>query len=124
MDFAFLHTQSKTTGNRAHGQPKGNGATGLNPVTETDSAAFALFEDLCGQYEWCTDHGRAKMRKVLAALIGYYDTDFDAKNCAALNEMYDVALEDARLGRGDAEVENFSRNARARRINGQHTREV
>jgi hypothetical protein len=111
MEMSTQTNQTKT---------RGNGAHGLNPVTETDSAAFALFEDLCGQYEWVTEIWRAKMRKVLAALIDYYDTPFDAQNCAALNEMYDVALEDARLGRGDAEVENLHRDSLARRTNGQH----
>jgi hypothetical protein len=86
-----------------------------NPHDSIESCAFELFKELCGQYEWCTDVWRTKTRKVLEALIAYYDSDYHADVSREMAEMYEDALDDARVGRGDAEVENLLRDGRLAR---------
>jgi len=86
-----------------------------NPIDSIEEPAFQLFKNLCGQYEFWTDYGRAKSRRVLAALLAFYDSDYGADIYREMSEMYDDALEDARTGRGDAEVENSIRDGRLAR---------
>ena len=78
------------------------------PFGEIEESAFGLFTELADRYEWYGDEARAQMRKLLSALIEYF-----AYDTAVANEMvalYGEALEDARTGRGHAEVENFVRD--------------
>jgi hypothetical protein len=87
-----------------------------NPIDSIEKPAFALFKEMCGMYEFSTDPWREKMRKVLEALINHYDTDWD-KHSAYLEmcAMYADTLEDARLGRGEAELENWTRDSKAKK---------
>jgi len=82
-----------------------------NPFGQFESSAFELFKNLCGQYEFLTPEARAQSRKVLAALLAFYDSDSDIYKAMLL--MYDDALDDARTGRVDAELENLHRDVLA-----------
>jgi hypothetical protein len=86
-----------------------------DPIDSIESPAFELFKELCGQYEFWTPEARAKSRRVLAALLAFYDDDYSADVHREMAAMYDEALEDARTGRGEAEVENFLRDDRLAR---------
>src|SRR5215813_5476359 len=85
------------------------------PIDSNEEPAFELFKELCGQYEFWTPEARARSRRVLAALLAFYDSDYGADVYREMSEMYDEALEDARVGRGDAEVENSIRDGRLAR---------
>src|SRR5262245_48169438 len=84
-----------------------------NPIDSIEEPAFELFKTLCGQYEFWTPEARARSRKILAALLAFYDSDYGADVYREMSEMYDDALEDARVGRGDAEIENLHRDVLA-----------
>jgi hypothetical protein len=86
-----------------------------NPIDSIEEPAFQLFKELCGQYEWWTPEARAKSRKILAALLTFYDSDYGADISREMAAMYDEALEDARTCRGEAEVENFHRDVQRAR---------
>ena len=76
------------------------------PDRHLEVHGFPLFEHLCGQYGCCySDEWHTKMRKVLEALIECFEHDADIS--AALREMYDGALEDFRIDRNQAEIENW-----------------
>jgi hypothetical protein len=80
---------------------------------DPESLAFTLSKELCGQYMWCTEPWRDRSRKLLEALMEYFDYDPDI--AAEVVEMYEVTLEDVRLGRHEAEIENLHRDVQARR---------
>src|SRR5262245_42617975 len=84
-----------------------------NPIDSIEEPAFQLFKNLCGQYEFWTPEGRTKSRKILAALLAFYDDDYGADVYREMAEMYDDALDDARTGRGWAEIENLHRDVLA-----------
>src|SRR5262249_25405702 len=86
-----------------------------NPCDSIESLAFPLFEKMCGQYEWCTDVWRTRTRKVIEALLAYYDSDYYADVSREMVEMYEDALDDARTCRGEAEVENLLRDGQQAR---------
>jgi hypothetical protein len=87
-----------------------------NPITSIEEPAFALFKGMCGLYEWTTDAGREDMRKVLEVLINYFDTAWDKHSVfLEMCAMYADTLEDARLRRGEAEVENWMRDSKAKK---------
>jgi hypothetical protein len=52
----------------------------LSVLTEFEtSGGFEFFVTMCGQYEKCTDDYRTKMRKVIEALIEFFDYDADER---------------------------------------------
>jgi hypothetical protein len=78
------------------------------PIDSVETPAFELFDRLCGYYEWTNDPGRAQSRKILEAIIDYFS--YDASITDAMRVMYAGALEDARTGRNEAELENLKRS--------------
>jgi len=80
-----------------------------NPFGTIEEPAFELFKNLCGQYEWCTDVWGTRMRKLIEALIVYFDW-YEPNVSREMIEMYESAIEDARIGRGHAEIENMLRD--------------
>jgi hypothetical protein len=78
-----------------------------NPIA---SPALELFEGLCHEIRW-PDAARPKTHAVIEALIDYFEHDGEVHS--GLTDMYDGALEDARTGRIEAELENFERDADA-----------
>src|SRR5262249_32890722 len=80
-----------------------------NPDGFVEEPAFELFKEMCGQYEWCTDVWRTRMRKLLEALIGFFDW-YEPDVSREMVVMYWSALNEALIGRADAEIENFHRD--------------
>ena len=78
-----------------------------NPIDSIEKPAFKLLKTLCGQYPFYTDEARAKIRKLIEALTLRTFSDRE------MLEMWVSALEDARVGRGEAEVENLHRDVLA-----------
>jgi hypothetical protein len=92
---------------------KGTAMT-LHHLDTLEQPAFELCEALCCQYEFTTEPWREKSKILIDALISYffgYDEDFACE----LIEMHSDAVDDAKLGRGEAEVENLHRDTLARR---------
>jgi hypothetical protein len=88
---------------------------GHNEYLLPEERARALFDELAGTYEFITETGRATTRPVLEALITYCES-FTYRNIAGgMRETYEEALEDARTGRGIAEIENSIRDWRQAR---------
>jgi hypothetical protein len=75
----------------------------------TQELASRFCQGLCNQYEFTSEGWRAKSRELIESLIEYF-TDYDPVVADEMIHMYAVALEDARLGRGDAELENSHRD--------------
>ena len=86
----------------------------LERYASVDDLAYWLCKKLCGEYEWTSDPWRVKSQELIHALIAYFsDCECYATFAHGLNEMYLGAVEDARLGRGEAEVESLHRDTRA-----------
>jgi hypothetical protein len=79
---------------------------------EMDKAALTFFEDLSGRYEWHSDPYRLKSATVLEALIEFYR--YDDYISSRMIELYASALEDTRIGRGEAELENLRFDSKRR----------
>ncbi len=80
-----------------------------NPIDLFEMHSFRLFAQICKQYGCCySDEWHTQMRKVLDALIECFDHDADVS--AALRALYDWALDDFKIGRGQAEIENWLRD--------------
>jgi hypothetical protein len=78
-----------------------------NPIA---SPALRFFEGLCHEIRW-PNAERPKTHAVVKALLDYFEYDPEIRS--GLTDMYDGALEDARTGRIEAELENFERDADA-----------
>jgi hypothetical protein len=79
------------------------------PMDLFEVHAFPLFEQICRQYGCIySDEWHTQMRKVLEVLLECFESDPFA--FAILRKMYDVALEDYRIGRGQSEIENWLRD--------------
>jgi hypothetical protein len=70
-----------------------------------------LCKELCDRYEFCSEGYRMQV----AAAIGVLKPLCGEERREQLDELLADAVEDARTGRGDAEVENFIRDAKQRR---------
>jgi hypothetical protein len=83
-----------------------------DPHDAIQESAYQLFVMMCGQYEWCNDEWRTRMRKLLDAFIEYFDYHSDVFE---LVQMYHEALEDAKTCRGHVKLENWLRDDRLAR---------
>jgi hypothetical protein len=90
-----------------------------NPIiSHFEMHALRLFEQICRQYG-CrySDEWHAKMRKVLEVLLECFEHDKYVS--AVLRKMYDGALEDYRIGRGQAEIENWLHDQQLQKLSRQ-----
>jgi hypothetical protein len=85
----------------------------VNKWDEVEAGAFELCRALGGQYEWSTEPWREKSQELILALLTYFN-DYNPAFAKELNDMFLGAVEDARLGRGEAEVQNLHRDELAR----------
>jgi hypothetical protein len=77
-----------------------------------ETPAYQLCNVLCGQYAFTSDAGKVQSRELIQALVRYFE--YDPLFVDVLRGMYTDALEATRLGRGNAEVENWHREVLAR----------
>jgi hypothetical protein len=82
-------------------------------LNSIQSPALKLCQELCGQYEWSAEPWRKKNEILICAVMTFfsYDPDFVQE----LAEMLVDAQRDTRLGRGEAELEDWMRDNRAKK---------
>ena len=78
-----------------------------------DEQILQLCRELCGGYEWVTDEGRADIRAAVIAMRPLLS--WDEGMTQKLDTMLADAVEDAALGRGEAELENWRRDLKLKR---------